>query len=74
MVEEIGAVGDDYSNRFTARVLLLINSRPLVNGDQYQLAREEVLHAYWRRAESPDKEFFLSTYLTTCVAGGTICY
>ncbi len=58
MVEEIGAVGDDYSNRFTARVLLLINSRPLVNGDQYQLAREEVLHAYWRRAESPDKEFF----------------
>ncbi|MGY3555138.1 nucleotidyltransferase domain-containing protein [Williamsia sp. R60] len=57
ILSEIGAPTDDASNSFTARLLLLMNSRPLLNADAYDLAREQVLSAYWDRSSSDDPFF-----------------
>lgn len=58
MVQEIGNAEDDFSNRFTARMLLLMNSRPLVNHKSYVAARERVLDSYWRQEPDVTKPFF----------------
>jgi hypothetical protein len=56
MVDDIGDRNDDYSNSFTARLLLLMNSRPLLNRDAYEAARKRVLSAYWDESD-PDVPF-----------------
>lgn len=47
IVELIGDPRDDAENAFTARILLLINSRPLVNESAYSEARRQILDKYW---------------------------
>ena len=57
-VQEIGNAEDDFSNRFTARMLLLLNSRPLINEEGYDLARDLVIDTYWRQEPNPETPFF----------------
>jgi hypothetical protein len=45
---DAGSPQDDFSNRFTARMLLLLNSICLVNPAGYSKARDEILRLYWR--------------------------
>lgn len=47
LITLIGDPQDDALNTFTARMLLLINSRPLTNYDAYARSRELVLDKYW---------------------------
>ena len=58
MVGAIGNAEDDFTNRFTARMLLLLNSRPLVNVAAYGPARDKVVDRYWRQEPDPDKPFY----------------
>lgn len=58
MVDAIGNAEDDASNRFTARMLLMLNSRPIVNAPAYHTAREEVLARYWRQEPDPETPFY----------------
>lgn len=57
LLEETGSPNDDAKNTFTARILLLINSRPLLNVSAYESARESVLDRYWR-TNDPAKSMY----------------
>ena len=50
MVAKIGDPDDDAQNAFTARMLLLINSRSLINQAAYDDMRRRALDAYWLTA------------------------
>jgi len=60
-VEElIGSLGkphDDATNTFTARLLMILESRPLLEADVYQFVVEEVLAEYWQDFEDHRNEF-----------------
>lgn len=58
MIDAIGNAEDDFSNRFTARMLLLLNSRPLVNSEAYHRARDLVIARYWRQEPDPEVPFY----------------
>lgn len=47
LVQTLGRPDDDASNRFTARMLLLLESRPLLGKPVYEAALGEVIAAYW---------------------------
>lgn len=62
MVQAIGNAEDDFTNRFTARMLMLLNSRPLINEQGYNDAREMIMDFYWR--QQPDRHApFLPVFL-----------
>lgn len=61
LLEALGTPWDDYSNVFTARLLLLLESRPLLGDAAYRTAIEHVLDLYWRDCDDPDD--FLPTFL-----------
>ena len=44
----LGTPEDDVTNTFTARLLLLLESRPLLGATVYREVLEEVVAAYWR--------------------------
>ena len=48
MKTTLGSSDDDFENRFTARLLLLLESRPLYNNDVYRHVLEEVVGSYFR--------------------------
>ena len=48
MKTTLGSSDDDFENRFTARLLLLLESQPLYNDDVYQHVLEEVIGSYFR--------------------------
>ncbi len=48
LVQTLGKPQDDASNTFTARLLLLLESRPLIGEDVYSEAIENVIAKYWR--------------------------
>lgn len=52
MVAEIGDPQDDAKNLFTARILLLVNSAPLMNKDVYHQLRSRSIDAYWLGVDS----------------------
>jgi predicted nucleotidyltransferase len=58
----LGTPEDDVTNTFTARLLLLLESRPLVGGDIYKEIVEEVVVAYWRDYED-HKASFMPAFL-----------
>lgn len=57
LVETLGTSKDDANNTFTARLLLLLESRPLIGQDVYTQAIDDVIAAYWRDFEDHKKEF-----------------
>lgn len=63
LVGSLGSAQDDATNTFTARLLLMLESLPLLGEDTYDFAIDEVLSAYWRDY-SDHKESFMPAFLT----------
>jgi predicted nucleotidyltransferase len=65
----VGALGhpeDDATNTFTARMLLLLESRPLLGADVHEEAVARVLERYWRDFAGREDKFmpgFLANYI-----------
>ena len=57
LVKTTGKPEDDANNTFTARLLLLLESRPLVGNDVYREAIDAAIQQYWRDYKSHEKEF-----------------
>jgi predicted nucleotidyltransferase len=53
----LGKPEDDVSNTFTARLLLLLESLPLLGNTAYQDIIEDVITAYWRDYEDHKTDF-----------------
>ncbi|MGA2219345.1 MAG: nucleotidyltransferase domain-containing protein [Terracidiphilus sp.] len=62
LIESTGNQYDDAENTFTARLLLLLESRPLVGGEVHARVIDDVIARYWR--EFPDHyDRFMPTFL-----------
>lgn len=48
LIGKLGTSEDDYVNVFTARMLLLLESRPILGVDVYKRTLDEVVSEYWR--------------------------
>lgn len=48
LCEKLGRSEDDHANTFTARLLLLLESRPLLGGPVYERIIDDVIEPYWR--------------------------
>lgn len=57
LVSSLGTPEDDSQNTFTARLLLLLESRPLIEPDVYRQAIEETIASYWRDFEGHENRF-----------------
>jgi predicted nucleotidyltransferase len=57
LVRTLGTPEDDITNTFTARLLLLLESRPLLESTVYQKVIHPVVDAYWRDYEGRENEF-----------------
>jgi predicted nucleotidyltransferase len=57
LVHGLGRPEDDANNTFTARLLLLLESRPLLEENVYERCIREVVAAYWRDYEDHKTEF-----------------
>lgn len=57
LVGTLGKPEDDVSNTFTARLLLLLESRSLLGASAYKYVIEEVIAAYWRDYKDHKNEF-----------------
>lgn len=62
LISTTGTEDDDITNRFTARLLLLLESRPLVGASVHATVIDEVIAKYWK--EFPDHaDQFMPAYL-----------
>jgi len=57
ILEQLGGQEDDYKNFFTARMLLLLESRPIHNDGVYNRIIEQIVRAYFRDYHDHVKEF-----------------
>lgn len=57
LVRTLGRAEDDVTNTFTARLLLLLESTPLLGNDVYRQAIDDVIVTYWRDFERHAEEF-----------------
>jgi hypothetical protein len=57
LTKTLGTPHDDVTNTFTARLLLLLESCPLLENDVYADVTEEVIAAYWRDYEDHKSDF-----------------
>lgn len=57
LVKTTGKPEDDANNTFTARLLLLLESRPLLGKDVYAEAIDDVISKYWGDYEKHKNEF-----------------
>jgi predicted nucleotidyltransferase len=57
LVETLGEPEDDVENTFTARLLLLLESFPLIGKSAYDQITSEVIGAYWRDFEGHENNF-----------------
>ncbi len=57
LIETLGQPEDDVENTFTARLLLLLESRPLVGEAVYHEIVDKVVNAYWRDYEKHTDNF-----------------
>jgi hypothetical protein len=60
LIKTTGKPEDDVNNTFTARLLLLLESRPLIGEDVYADAIDEVISKYWGDYEDHKNEFQIS--------------
>lgn len=58
----LGKPEDDASNTFTARLLMLLESKCLLGPEAYEHAKEEVITSYWRDYED-HKDSFVPAFL-----------
>ncbi len=57
LIETIGKPQDDASNTFTARLLMLLESKPLLGEGIYETAIANVIASYWRDYSDHKNEF-----------------
>ncbi len=57
MVKTLGGPEDDYLNHFTARMLLLLESRPVYNPKAYLGILETIIQAYYRDYHDHERTF-----------------
>ncbi len=57
LIEALGTPQDDAANTFTARLLLLLESRPLIGDDVHAEAIGQVLEKYWLEFEDHQSDF-----------------
>lgn len=57
LVAQLGRPNDDVTNTFTARMLLLLESRPLLGRAVYERAIDDVIAQYWRDYVGHKHEF-----------------
>lgn len=57
LLAKLGAPDDDAANTLTARLLLLLESKPLVGNDVYWKVIEEVVAKYWRDYQDHKNDF-----------------
>ena len=57
LISTLGTQHDDVTNTFTARLLLLLESSPLVQNDVYEEVIQEVIVSYWRDYEDHKHDF-----------------
>lgn len=57
MRKALGSPADDFHNFFTARLLLLLESRPVHNGQLYEKLLEEVIGSYYRDYHDHESTF-----------------
>lgn len=62
LIRALGKRDDDANNTFTARLLLLLESRPVLGRDVYDKTIDSVVAAYWRDYER-NKDTFVPTFL-----------
>lgn len=63
MLEKLGTAQDDYENLFTARMLLLLESVPLLGGTEYTKVLQRVVDTYWKDYLG-NETTFLPVFLT----------
>lgn len=63
LVGKIGSQDEDYLNLFTARLLLILESKPIYNEDTYNLVLEKTINTYYKDFHDHNK-MFLPTFLT----------
>ena len=57
LTDNLGRAEDDHANTFTARLLLLLESRPLLGEAFYRQAIDDVITPYWRDYEDRKNSF-----------------
>lgn len=57
LTETLGKPEDDVTNTFTARLLWLLESRPLIGVSVYNKLTEDVISAYWKDYEDHKTDF-----------------
>lgn len=57
LIKQLGGPADDYHNTFTARLLLLLESKPLIGQEIYDNIIDGVIKTYWRDYEKHKEEF-----------------
>ncbi len=57
LVKTLGTPEDDAKNTFTARLLLVLESRSLLGREVYEHVIAEAIHAYWRDYEDHKNDF-----------------
>ncbi len=57
LVDSLGTPEDDIENTFTARLLLLLESFPLIGESAYHEITDEVIAAYWKDYEGHKNDF-----------------
>lgn len=70
LVDTLGKREDDAKNTFTARLLLLLESKPLLGRSIYAKITEDVISAYWRDFEDHKNDLSrLFWQMTFCECG-----
>jgi predicted nucleotidyltransferase len=57
LIDKLGKSEDDHANTFTARLLLLLESRPLLGAATYNRIIDDVIAPYWRDYEGRKDSF-----------------
>ena len=57
LIKTLGTQHDDVENTFTARLLLLLESRPLLGNSTYDKVIETVISTYWRDYDDHEADF-----------------
>lgn len=57
IVKEVGSPSDDYKNTFTGRILLILESRPLIGDDLYVSLKKDSINSYFRDFDGNEAEF-----------------
>jgi len=57
LCERMGTPDDDATNTFTARMLLLLESQPLLGDSAYVGLIEKILDAYWQNVEGHEADY-----------------